>query len=282
MPVPSQDSLRDDLRHLLSSRGTPLVIAHRGTTLGSFPDNTVRAAIGALRSGADVIETDVIRSVDGEYFLFHTGFERKLLDEDVDVRTLTAQELEECIFRWNGGPHTPGIERLDTLLDTLPEAWVNIDRSWGLWPHLLDHLTARGDVHRLLLKSPPRDKHLAALAAHPMPFLYFPIVRTREELATVEAIEGINLIGAELLAAEPEDDFADPETVAEVARRHPLVVLNALNLDNNAVLYLRADDAVSVLDDPALGWGRLADVGATAIQTDWPHLLRKFLEEHCG
>src|SRR5699024_4801430 len=91
MPVPSRDSLRDDLRRLIASRTGPLVVAHRGTPLGSFPDNTVRAAIGALRSGADVIETDVVRSADGEYFLFHTGYERKLLDADVDVRAMSAR-----------------------------------------------------------------------------------------------------------------------------------------------------------------------------------------------
>ena len=75
MPGPTPDALRAGLDSLLAGRGTPLVVAHRGTTLGSFPDNTVRSAIGALRSGADVIETDVVRSADGEYFLFHTGYE---------------------------------------------------------------------------------------------------------------------------------------------------------------------------------------------------------------
>lgn len=56
MPVPTPAALRAGLDRLLAERGTPLVIAHRGTTLGSFPDNTVRSAIGALRSGADVVE----------------------------------------------------------------------------------------------------------------------------------------------------------------------------------------------------------------------------------
>jgi glycerophosphoryl diester phosphodiesterase len=254
MSVHTPESLRAGLDELLADRGAPLVVAHRGTTLGSFPDNTVRSAIGALRSGADVIETDVIRSADGEYFLFHTGYEGKLFGEDGDVRQMTSRELERAVFRWQGGRSAPGVERLDTLLDELPETWINIDRSWSLWPDLLDHLARRGVEDRVLLKSPPRDVHLRALAAHPKPFLYFPIVRTQEE-----------------------DDFAAPEAVAEIATRYPLVVLNALNLENGSVLYLGADDNTSVIEDPDRGWGRLVDVGASAIQTDWPHLLRDYL-----
>ena len=277
MPVPTPDALRAGLDSLLAERGTPLVVAHRGTTLGSFPDNTVRSAIGALHSGADVIETDVVRSADGEYFLFHTGYEQKLFGIDCDVREMTAEQLEAAVFRWQGGASSPGVERLDALLEALPAAWINIDRSWGLWPDLLDHLADRGVEDRILLKSPPRQKHLRALAEHPTPFLYFPIVRTADELAAVEAVDGINLVGAELLAAGPDDDFAQPEAVAAVAERHPFVLLNALNLENGSVLYLGADDDTSVLEGPDLGWGRLIQVGATAIQTDWPHLLRAYL-----
>lgn len=277
MSSPTPDALRAGLDRLLAERGRPLVVAHRGTTLGSFPDNTVRSAIGALRSGADVIETDVVRSADGEYFLFHTGYEQKLLGLGADVREMTAEQLGSSVFRWQGGPSSPGVERLDALLDAVPDTWINIDRSWGLWPELLDHLARRGVEDRILLKSPPREEHLRALAEHPTPFLYFPIVRTLEELDRVADMEGLNLVGAELLAAGPDDDFAAPEAVAAVAERFPLVLLNALNLENGSVLYLGADDDTSVLEDPELGWGRLIEVGATAIQTDWPHLLRAHL-----
>lgn len=277
MRVPTPESLRAGLDRLLAERGRPLVLAHRGMTLGSFPDNTVRSAIGALRSGADVIETDVIRSADGEFFLFHTGYEQKLFGIEGDVRQMSSAQLESAVFRWQGGPSSPGVERLDALLDALPGVWINIDRSWGLWPDLLDHLAERGAEDRVLLKSPPREEHLRALAAHPTPFLYFPIVRTLEELDRVADVEGLNLVGAELLAAGADDDFAAPEAVAAVAERFPLVLLNALNLENGSVLYLGADDDTSVLEDPELGWGRLIELGATAIQTDWPHLLRAHL-----
>ena len=46
--VPAAEELRAELDALVERVGYPLVIAHRGTTLGSVPDNTVRAAIAAL------------------------------------------------------------------------------------------------------------------------------------------------------------------------------------------------------------------------------------------
>ena len=38
-------------------------------------------------------------------------------------------------------------------------------------------------------------------------------------------------------------------------------------------LYGGLDDDISILDDPAKGWGKLMDKGIEIIQTDWPALL---------
>lgn len=272
--------LRDELlRAFADAGGRPLIAAHRGTTLGSFPDNTLRSGIAAILSGADIVEFDVIRSTDGEFFLFHNGYEEKLLAERIDLRTLTAAQIADHRFAWHGGPTAPGVERLVDYLTGMQGHWLNVDRSWGYWPEILDVLAEHGDPRRLLLKSPPIPAALTALAEHEVPFLFFPIVRSPQELEEVEAHAGINVIGAELLARSSEDPFADPAAVSAVAARHPLVQINALNLDDGAVLYLGYDDDTSILRGPEHGWDRLVAVGATVIQTDWPHLLRARLSE---
>lgn len=272
-------ALRAELAALFDRVGGPLIITHRGTTLGSFPDNTVRAAIAALRSGTDIIEVDVIRSLDGVYYLFHNGYEGKHFTSGTDLRTLTSAEIEERNFHWQGERGTLRPTRLTDLLAALPDAWLNIDRSWFYWPELLDLLTETGAARRVLLKSPPEPAALAALAAHPTPFLYYPIVTTPEEFAAVRRIEGLNLVGAEVLAATPEDPYADPAAVTALADEYPLVQVNALNLENGARLYLGHDDEAAILDGPEAGWGPLVHSGATAIQTDWPHLLLDYLVE---
>ena len=276
--VPAAEELRAELDALVERVGSPLVIAHRGTTLGSVPDNTVRAAIAALRSGADVVEVDVIRSIDGEFYLFHNGYEGKHFAGAEDLRTLTAAEIDELSYCWQGERGTVRPTRLLDLLHALPDAWLNIDRSWSYWPELLDLLAAAGAARRVLLKSPPEPGALAALAAHPTPFLYYPIVRTPEQFAEVRSVPGLHLVGAEVLAAAPEDPYADPEEVAALAAEFPLVQVNALNLENGARLYLGHDDETALFEGPEAGWGPLVRSGATAIQTDWPHLLREHLE----
>lgn len=276
--VPAAEELRAELDALVERVGSPLVIAHRGTTLGSVPDNTVRAAIAALRSGADVVEVDVIRSIDGEFYLFHNGYEGKHFAGAEDLRTLTAAEIDALSYCWQGERGTVRPTRLLDLLHALPDAWLNIDRSWSYWPELLDLLTAAGAARRVLLKSPPEPGALAALAAHPTPFLYYPIVRTPEQFAEVRSVPGLHLVGAEVLAAAPEDPYADPEEVAALAAEFPLVQVNALNLENGARLYLGHDDETALFEGPEAGWGPLVRSGATAIQTDWPHLLCEHLE----
>ena len=276
--VPAAEELRAELDALVERVGSPLVIAHRGTTLGSVPDNTVRAAIAALRSGADVVEVDVIRSIDGEFYLFHNGYEGKHFAGAEDLRTLTAAEIDALSYCWQGERGTVRPTRLLDLLHALPDAWLNIDRSWSYWPELLDLLTAAGAARRVLLKSPPEPGALAALAAHPTPFLYYPIVRTPEQFAEVRSVPGLHLVGAEVLAAAPEDPYADPEEIAALAAEFPLVQVNALNLENGARLYLGHDDETALFEGPEAGWGPLVRSGATAIQTDWPHLLREHLE----
>lgn len=275
-PHPTAEDLRDALGELLASRPTPLIVTHRGTPLGSFADNTLRAAVGAVRSGADMVEIDVIRSRDGEYFAFHNGYEKKQFGREFDVREMGSAELSELEYIFQGSSDWKGLQPIQSLLDGLPGIWWNIDRSWTMWPELLDVLAASGHAERLILKSPPQPEVLDALAAHPYPFLYFPMVRTLEELASVEARSGVNLVGAELLAEDTSAPFATAEAVRTVAARYPMVLLNALNLENCRPLYLGWDDEVSVLEDPDLGWGRLIDAGATAVQTDWPHLLRDY------
>ncbi|WP_422116538.1 glycerophosphodiester phosphodiesterase family protein [Brachybacterium sp. UNK5269] len=271
------EELRAELANLFDRAGGPLIITHRGTTLGSFPDNTVRAAIAAQRSGTDVVEVDVIRSLDGVYYLFHNGYEEKHFLSGTDLRTLASAEIDERSFQWQGERGTLRPARLTDLLEALPDTWLNIDRSWFYWPELLDLLTEHGAARRVLLKSPPEAAALAALAAHDTPFLYYPIVTTPEQFAEVRRVEGVNLVGAEVLASTPADPYAEPAAVAALAEEFPLVQVNALNLENGARLYLGHDDEAAILDGPDAGWGPLVRSGATAIQTDWPHLLRDYL-----
>ena len=61
----------------------PTVIAHRGFA-GRYPENTVRAAVGAVADGADAVEIDVQPTAEGDIVVFH---DRRLDGSDGDGRT---------------------------------------------------------------------------------------------------------------------------------------------------------------------------------------------------
>jgi glycerophosphoryl diester phosphodiesterase len=69
----------------------PTVRAHRGFA-GRFPENTVAAAEGAVRLGADAIEIDVMPTADGDVVVFHDP----RLDSGPDSRGIT----DETGFVW--------------------------------------------------------------------------------------------------------------------------------------------------------------------------------------
>lgn len=78
----------------------PLVVGHRGNS-GLAPENTAVAFAQARAAGADMIETDVRLSADGELFLFHDGTGRRTTNvakvfpdrADAPITSFTAAEL---------------------------------------------------------------------------------------------------------------------------------------------------------------------------------------------
>ena len=67
-----------------------LVAAHRGTSGGNIPPNSIAAFDIALKEGADILEMDLFQSIDGELFVFHTRMEPSHLDRHIRIERYTA------------------------------------------------------------------------------------------------------------------------------------------------------------------------------------------------
>lgn len=264
----------------LFDRHSPVIIAHRGTASGAVPENTAAAAHAAFLSGADIVEIDVIASADDEYFVFHTGTENRNLGSDTPLETLTAAQIDQLHYRPRGRRASrQGIERLADLLGRFHgmDRVFNIDRSWHLWPRLLDDLAATGMVDQLLLKCPADAvEALGALSAHPTPFPFMLICSSMADVERGLSTPGLNLVGVELIAHDESGPFLDPQQLRELNERRLFTLANAEILGDEADLFAGYDDEISVSAHPDLGWGRLCDLGVQAIQTDWPWLLREY------
>lgn len=112
------DGVASSSRALLHRRAARVVIAvHRGlrsSYRGRVPDeDSVRACLSAIASGADACEVDVRTSSDGVPLLMHDGTTARLMGRagcDLVVAATTYQQLSRCRL-----PHGDALSRLSDL-----------------------------------------------------------------------------------------------------------------------------------------------------------------------
>jgi len=109
------------LHDLLAGKRKPLVMAHRGNRV-LFPENTLPAFRQAWQEGADIIETDLHLSRDGEFICIHDGtLDRTTCGEGL-VAARTLKELKDLVIvDEKSGPTEYQIPALEELARELPE-----------------------------------------------------------------------------------------------------------------------------------------------------------------
>ena len=75
------------------AKGRPFLAAHRGVNGANIPCNTLAAYRIAVDQGADVVEIDVTKSLDGEFFVFHPYMEPVYLKCGKLIPKMTAEEV---------------------------------------------------------------------------------------------------------------------------------------------------------------------------------------------
>lgn len=103
------------------SETTPLVIAHRGLSLHS-PENTLGAFAAAVQTGADILETDIHLSKDGQVIVAHDPTLDRVAGMPGLVSDYTAAQLAGIDL--GGGV---GFPTLVETLEAFPDARFNID-----------------------------------------------------------------------------------------------------------------------------------------------------------
>lgn len=279
MTLPCELSSFADLLVWSRREGRPLVAVHRGTASGLLRPNTAAAGQAAVASGGDIVELDVVRSRDGVYYTFHDGYEDVLLGISENLSVLNSEEIDQLYYRGHGDYQCGRVERFEETLSQLPNVFINVDRAYRYFEAgFLDQLAAWGAPSKMLVKTPVNRRMLDALGRANVAFPVFPVLSSFEEYKALSAFPNLNVVGYEILAESGDSPLLDVEFLQLVREDGKAVFLNALNLENQRPLLAGYDDTVSVSCDPALGWGKLVDLGADVIQTDWPWLLRKFLD----
>lgn len=257
-----------------------LIAAHRGTSGGSVVQNTILSYQNALLHGADMIEVDVSMTIDGVFFAFHNGEEPVELGIKRDIREMTAAEVESK-KTLNSLQEYVGqrVERLDTVLERFRgKCFINIDRSWFYWEKIIPFLKAKEMDTQILLKSGVHERLLSELETSGTGLMYMPIVKTMDEWETVKKYD-VNVAAAELIFSDLNGPFTDPAFLKELLDEGILPWVNVIRLNDEIVLSGGLDDNLAIGEGFEKSWGRLIDLGYQILQTDWPALLRNYVDE---
>lgn len=151
----------EELRTLIK-RKKVLIAAHRGVAGANILCNTIPAFEIALQSGADILEMDLFKTLDGEIFIFHTGKEPFLLDRHIDLTRMTAEKVRKLrlvnVDFWETGQ---GLNTFDEVLEQFTGCYIlNLDRCFGFLEEVVQKVERHGMKEQIFLKNAPNDEAL--------------------------------------------------------------------------------------------------------------------------
>lgn len=269
-----------------------LIAVHRGSWTGNIIQNTIPAYICAFKMGADMVECDINRTVDGVLYSFHDGYEPDIFHVEKSIKEMTSAEVEayrpyNAIRKQCGRP----IERLCDILDWLPaDKLLNIDRAWDIFPYVLEELDKHPNaVRQVVLKAHMRgsfhgvdvEDALSALQEHETKYMFMPICYNMEDVQKALSLQNVNVVGCELIVGKETYELFQDEAITYIHDRNLFVWANAIELGNynRDPLFGPLDDDISIIEDPDLGWGELFRKGIDIVQTDWPAILYAYRKE---
>ena len=268
-----------DLREAVKDH--PLIVAHRGVAGGNIPCNTMTAYEIALLQGADMLETDLNMTADGELVIFHPKEEPHHLGMDVRVDHMTYEEVKKLRYvNYDRNPTQFGLVRFDDFLEQFKgRCFINIDKFWGHPVEIQRAIKRHGMTDQILVKSAVNEDVLKVLeeVAPELPFM--PIVKEEHPLHFDLMQRNINYVGVEVLFKQDDSPLAGEEFIECMHDDGKLVWVNSIIYNVKSQLSGGHSDDTAFTESMEYGWGWLADRGFDLIQTDWPMMLIQFLKE---
>ena len=258
----------------------PLLAAHRGVCGANIPCNTLAAYAIALQQGADIIELDVSKSLDGELFAFHPGMEPVYLKCGKMISEMTAAEVREVPLL--NQDEVPTHYRIPTLFEALSflkdRAYINVDKFWTDVEGIAACIRRAGVERQAIVKTYLEEDALREVEKFASDLMFMPMVRHKDESTEMLLKRNINLIGNEVLFDRETDEVISDAYIAEMHRKGLLIWANAIVYNEKDVISAGHTDDVSLTEDPDLGWGWLIRKKVDIIQTDWPLMLKQYID----
>lgn len=263
-----------------------LVVAHRGCHnaapghgLPAAPENSIAALDNCVRIGADMMETDVRQTADGELVMIHDDTLDRTTTGTGHVHARTLAELRTLRLRQNLGgkdaaPTDQGIATLDEMLAAARgRMHLNLDVKDAIYAEVIAAVEQAGMQDQVIVKTVagPNSPALAALSPYDrVPFA--PILLNAHGDADLGAIAARQTDGARPIAIELPQ--MSPDQLPAVVARSNGVRLWVNTLWSGFITGWGGDAAA--LRDPDQVWGRMHRAGISIFQTDEPEALLAF------
>ncbi|MBQ7383226.1 MAG: glycerophosphodiester phosphodiesterase family protein [Clostridia bacterium] len=249
------------------SRKKVMVTAHGGYNAGIITFNSMMGFEAAVKAGADIIEIDVARSAEGKLYVFHPGTEKKMLGYDCDITKMTNAEIEALRNQTSKMP----VPTLDELFETFKgRCYINTDKAYSCFPELVESIRRHNIVDQIILKGEVKNTWIYDATEELAPDISFLAVSYETDTA-LEMCRGrnINYVGSEVVFAKDDAPVTDDAYIEMMHKNGKVLWVNPILFSLTRPLVGGHDDHTSLIDDPAKGWGWLADKGYDILQTDW-------------
>lgn len=256
-----------------------LIAAHRGVSAGNIPFNTMKAFDAALYQGADILETDITVSSDGELFIFHPKQEINHLNLDVHIEHMTTDEIRQLRYvNFDNEITEYEIPTLDDFLEKYKKrCLINLDHAWDDLPKVIEKVRRHGMEEQILMKAPAKLKFAKIMEELAPSMMFMPILKERDEFTEQLEKMNVNFVGSELVFMDESSPLIQDEYLKLQHKKGRLLWANAILYSYKAQLSAGHTDDIAVAGDPDLGWGWLIDKGFDIIQTDWVMPLHSYI-----
>lgn len=253
------------------NKKTPFLAAHRGVCGANVPCNTLLAYKIAVEQGAEIVEIDVAKSLDGQFFAFHPGMEFAYLKTGRTIAEMTAEEVRSTPILNNDEAEThyriPALSEVFALLKD--KVYINVDKFWTDMKGITQEIRRAGVEKQVILKTSADEKYFDEIEKYAPDLMYMPVVQRADNITDKLKDRNINHIGVEVVFSDFNDGGANKEYIKSMHEKGLLVWANSIIYDERDVLGAGCSDDVSLEKGGDFGWGKLHGLGFDIIQTDW-------------
>ncbi|WP_137681333.1 glycerophosphodiester phosphodiesterase family protein [Aurantiacibacter suaedae] len=263
-------------RRLAGPDGSVMVVAHRGCWREAS-ENSLDAIEACIAAGIDMVELDVRATRDGQLVLLHDTTLDRTTNGSGPLDQMDSAEVSKLHLREGQGRGAPLTDRhVPTLEQALAAAkgriLINLDAKVDLTDQALSLIAEHGDMDQILFKAEA------------------PLAEVQQYAPWVGEVNFQPILREPYLASDPEGSIASYDPIRPVSYEidvktraftpvvAPLIRARCARFWVNS-LSGRTYDEKQALADPDHVWGALVAEGVDAIQTDYPLLLRAYLDK---